>query len=169
MATTRESDRGLQRTRARLALIERRARIADGDLLARRIRSTPSPCSPTSTASTAASCTARSPSTTGSACACAICSYPRTGPEHRELAQGRSGVVLGGPQRGAHPREGGRAARHEQDLRHDAGGARICARPEHRRAAARRRSSPRTGDFIDGYMPPRELVQQLKQLQVAQR
>ena len=50
------------------------ARILDGGLCARRIPSTPSPCSPTSTASTAGRCTGRSPTTTAWASRCATCS-----------------------------------------------------------------------------------------------
>ena len=51
-----------------------------------KVRSTRSPCSPTSNAATAASSTARSPISSW-ACACATLSYPRAGPGHRGLAR----------------------------------------------------------------------------------
>ena len=58
-----------------------RAGKRDAGVLAQGIRSTPSRCSPTSTAAIAAACIRRSPSTTGSAFACVTCSSRARGPD----------------------------------------------------------------------------------------
>ena len=60
--------------------------------------------------------------------------FPRTGPNTESWRKAEVGVVLGRSQRCADPGQGRGAARHEQDLRSQSGGARICARAEHRRA-----------------------------------
>jgi len=45
----------------------------------------------------------------------ALSVFPAYGAEYGKLAQGGSGLVLGGSQRGVHPRQGGGRARHEQE------------------------------------------------------
>ena len=69
--------------------------------------------------------------------------YPRTGPNTESWRKAEV-VWCSANRNEALTRAKARApARHEQDLRADAGGARIRARPEHRRAGHARPSSPK--------------------------
>ena len=94
--------------------------------------------------------------------------YPRTGPNTESWRKAEVVWCSADRNEALTQREGRGPARHEQDLRSEAGGARIRAGPEHRRA---RHAGDRHGErrLHQGYMPPRELVQEIKQLQVAKR
>ena len=94
--------------------------------------------------------------------------FPRTGPNTESWRKAEVVWCSADRNEALTRAKAGAAARHEQDLRPDAGGARICARSEPRRArhAGDRHRERR---LHRGYMPPRELLQAIKELQVAQR
>ena len=88
--------------------------------------------------------------------------YPRTGPEHRVLDQGRAGVVLSGPQRCADARQA-RADAEDQGLRRQSGRARATSSDRSSRYRARRPSCSPTGRCCRATCRRMQLVQHLKE------
>jgi len=94
--------------------------------------------------------------------------FPRTGPNTDSWKKAEVVWCSANRNEALTRAKSGASAGHDQDLRCDAGRTRI--RPGPKRGV---RGTPaivtERGDLISGYMPSRELVQQIKDLQLAKR